>query len=58
MDKLRTTTLKHKLGEAIWSAVLEIKHLLTAVGFKITIREADQENAAEQNLQVIDHTNK
>lgn len=43
------TTVKHKLGEAMWRAVLETKHLLTAAGFKMTVREVDQENAAEQN---------
>jgi len=50
VDKLRTVTVKHKLGEeAIWRAALETKHLLTATGSKMTKREADQENAAEQN---------
>lgn len=55
--KLWITAVKQKLVEAVWEGiflskqasrravleVLETQHLLTAAGFKMTTREADQE---------------
>lgn len=59
MDKLsRTATVKQKLGKTMQRAVLGTKHLLTAVGLKMTVGEADWENAAEQNSPSDYHTNR
>lgn len=57
VDKLsRTATVKQKLGKTMQRAVLGTKHLLTAVGLKMTVGEADWENAAEQNSPSDYHT--